>query len=152
MPGQEGPAPALDVVIESIADQVHADGLSGIRPDTAATNNQDSTRTSEVPVDNGVRVHLISADTNTPGAQSVPWPDRRVRHIASWLRTANERALAGEAINPLADQEVLGHFKSAPTDQTRIQILAATARTLSKANNPPTRSIRTNCSSRRGHV
>lgn len=126
--GEERPAPAPDVVIESIADQMHADRLRGIRPELSAPNDPDSTRASEVPVDDGVRVDPIAADTNTPGAQAAPRPDQRVHDIASWLRTANERALAGETVKPPRPiKEVLGHFKSAPIDQTRIQILAAAA-------------------------
>ena len=82
----------------------------------------------EVPVDSGVRVDPIAARTARPGAQSVPQPDQRVHDIASWLHNANLRARAGEAVKPPKPiKEVLGHFKSAPIDQTRIQILAAAA-------------------------
>lgn len=82
----------------------------------------------EVPVDSGVRVDPIAAGTARPGAQTVPQPDQRVHDIASWLHNANLRARAGEAVKPPKPiKEVLGHFKSAPIDQTRIQILAAAA-------------------------
>lgn len=82
----------------------------------------------EVPVDSGVRVDPIAAGSTRPGAQSTPQPDQRVHDIASWLHTANLRARAGEAVKPPKPiKEVLGHFKSAPIDQTRIQILAAAA-------------------------
>lgn len=82
----------------------------------------------EVPVDSGVRVDPITAGTARLGAQSVPQPDQRVHDIASWLHNANLRARAGEAVKPPKPiKEVLGHFKSAPIDQTRIQILAAAA-------------------------
>lgn len=82
----------------------------------------------EVPVDSGVRVDPIAAGAARPGAQSVLQPDQRVHDIASWLHNANLRARAGEAVKPPKPiKEVLGHFKSAPIDQTRIQILAAAA-------------------------
>ncbi|MFM9262257.1 hypothetical protein ACKAMS_26820 [Rhodococcus sp. 5A-K4] len=82
----------------------------------------------EVPVDSGVRVDPIAAGAARPGTQSVPQPDQRVHDIASWLHNANLRARAGEAVKPPKPiKEVLGHFKSAPIDQTRIQILAAAA-------------------------
>ncbi|WP_199267539.1 hypothetical protein [Rhodococcus sp. JT-3] len=88
----------------------------------------DKTAGHEVPVDSGVRVDPIAAGAARPGAQSVPQPDQRVHDIASWLYNANLRARAGEAVKPPKPiKEVLGHFKSAPIDQTRIQILAAAA-------------------------
>ena len=96
--------------------------------DSESSVDLDKEHAREVPVDSGVRVDPITAGTARPGAQTVPQPDQRVHDIASWLHTANLRARAGEAVKPPKPiKEVLGHFKSAPIDQTRIQILAAAA-------------------------
>lgn len=82
----------------------------------------------EVPVDPGVRVDPIAAAATRPGAQTATQPDQRVYDIAAWLHTADLRSRAGEAVKPPKPiNEVLGLFKSAPIDQTRIQILAAAA-------------------------
>ncbi|MGG7104597.1 hypothetical protein [Rhodococcus sp. 24CO] len=92
-------------------------------------------RLNTVAVDDGVRIDPLAAAAAPAKNQSkrrseltAPKPDQRVHDLAAWLTQTAERRNSGQKVTAAKPiKEVLGHFKSAPIDQTRIQVLAAAA-------------------------
>ncbi|KAF0956847.1 hypothetical protein [Rhodococcus sp. T7] len=84
-------------------------------------------------VDDGVRVDPIVArprdnQTKRSKQRAAPPPNQRVNDIAAFLTDVEERHRTGQKVaRPKPIREVLGVYRGAPIDQTRIQVLAAAA-------------------------
>ncbi|UNN05224.1 hypothetical protein [Rhodococcus opacus] len=91
------------------------------------------TRTPTGAVDDGVRVDPIAAvprDTQSkrPPQRTAPPPNQRVHDIAAFLTDVETRHRTGAKVaRPKPIEQVLGVYRGAPIDQTRIQVLAAAA-------------------------
>lgn len=99
----------------------------------ALTKEPAPTRTPTRAVDDGVRLDPIAArprDNQTKRSKQriAPPPNQRVHDIAAFLTDVEERHRTGQKIaRPKPIREVLGVYRGAPIDQTRIQVLAAAA-------------------------
>ncbi|MDH6291830.1 hypothetical protein [Rhodococcus opacus] len=99
----------------------------------ALTKEPAPTRTPIRAVDDGVRVDPIAARPRGNQAKrskqrAAPPPNQRVHDIAAFLTDVEVRHRTGQKIaRPKPIREVLGVYRGAPIDQTRIQVLAAAA-------------------------
>ncbi|MFC9356442.1 hypothetical protein ACFTZB_07640 [Rhodococcus sp. NPDC057014] len=99
----------------------------------ALTKEPAPTRTPTRGVDDGVRVDPIAVrprdnQTKRSNQRAAPPPNQRVHDIAAFLTNVEERHRTGQKIaRPKPIREVLGVYRGAPIDQTRIQVLAAAA-------------------------
>ncbi|WP_016885108.1 MULTISPECIES: hypothetical protein [unclassified Rhodococcus (in: high G+C Gram-positive bacteria)] len=99
----------------------------------ALTKDPAPTRTSIRAVDDGVRVDPVAArprdnQTKRSKQRTAPPPNQRVHDIAAFLTDVEGRRRTGQKVaRPKPIREVLGVYRGAPIDQTRIQVLAAAA-------------------------
>ncbi|MDI9940365.1 hypothetical protein QM806_33875 [Rhodococcus sp. IEGM 1351] len=99
----------------------------------ALTKEPAPTRTPTRAVDDGVRVDPIAVrqrdnQTKRSKQRAAPPSNQRVHDIAAFLTDVEERRRTGQKVaRPKPIREVLGVYRGAPIDQTRIQILAAAA-------------------------
>ncbi|MGW4336614.1 hypothetical protein ACWEK5_27960 [Rhodococcus koreensis] len=109
------------------------DRSDGYAHSPALTKEPAPTRTPTRAVDDGVRVDPIAArprDTQTKRSKQriAPPPNQRVHDIAAFLTDVETRQRTGQKVaRPKPIREVLGVYRGAPIDQTRIQVLAAAA-------------------------
>lgn len=111
----------------------HTDQSGDYAHSPTLTKEPAPTRSSASAVDDGVRVDPIAAPAGDKQPKrstqrTAPPPNQRVHDIAAFLTDVEERDRSGRKIvRPKPIREVLGVYKGAPIDQTRIQVLAAAA-------------------------